>query len=86
MYAIPQIIAAGLILIVAYVVSRFVGRFGAELVSGAGVDEIPMKLDVQPLPWTNPVSDIIGCLIVFLPCCSRFQRLLTAWTGTGQCA
>ena len=65
MYAIPQIIAAGLILIVAYVVSRFIGRLVAELVSGAGVDEIPMKLDVQRFLGKTRVSDIIGCLIVF---------------------
>lgn len=65
MYTIPQIIAAGLILIVAYVVSRFVGRLVAELVSGAGVDEIPMKLDVQRFLGQTRVSDIIGCLIVF---------------------
>ena len=65
MYAIPQIIAAGLILIVAYVVSRFIGRLVAELVSGAGVDEIPMKLDVQRFLGQTRVSDIIGCLIVF---------------------
>ena len=65
MYAIPQIIAAGLILIVAYVGSRFVGRLVAELVSGAGVDEIPMKLDVQRFLGQTRVSDIIGCLIVF---------------------
>ena len=65
MYAIPQIIAAGLILIVAYVVSRFVGRLVAELVSGAGVDEIPMKLDVQRFLGQTRVSGIIGCLIGF---------------------
>ncbi|HRM14447.1 MAG TPA: mechanosensitive ion channel [Acinetobacter parvus] len=65
MYAIPQIIAAGLILIVAYVVSRFIGRLVAELVSGAGVDEIPMKLDMQRFLGKTRVSDIIGCLIVF---------------------
>lgn len=65
MYAIPQIIAAGLILIVAYIVSRFVGRLVAELISGAGVDEIPMKLDLQRFLGQTRVSDVIGCLIVF---------------------
>ena len=45
--AIPNIIAAGLILLVAYIVSRFVGRLVAELIAGTGVDEIPAKLDVQ---------------------------------------
>ncbi|NNP68537.1 mechanosensitive ion channel [Acinetobacter sp. Ac_5812] len=65
MYAIPQIIAAGLILIVAYIVSRFVARLVAELISGAGVDEIPMKLDLQRFLGQTRVSDVIGCLIVF---------------------
>lgn len=65
MYAIPQIIAAGLILIVAYIVSRFVGRLVAELISGAGVDEIPMKLDLQRFLGQTRVSDMIGYLIVF---------------------
>jgi hypothetical protein len=65
MYAIPQIIAAGLILIVAYIVSRFVGRLVAELISGAGIDEIPMKLDLQRFLGQTRVSDIIGYLIVF---------------------
>lgn len=65
MLAIPQIIAAALILIVAYVVSRFVGRLVAELISGAGVDEVPMKLDLQRFLGQTRVSDIIGYLIVF---------------------
>ena len=65
MYAIPQIIAAGLILIVAYIVSRFVGRLVAELISGAGIDEIPMKLDLQRFLGQTRVSDVIGYLIVF---------------------
>lgn len=65
MLAIPQIIAAILILIVAYVVSRFVGRLVAELISGAGVDEVPMKLDVQRFLGQTRVSDVVGYLIVF---------------------
>lgn len=65
MYAIPQIIAAGLILIVAYIVSRFVGRLVAELISGAGIDEIPMKLNVQRFLGQTRISDLIGYLIVF---------------------
>lgn len=64
MYAIPHIIAAGLILIVAYVVSRFVGRLVAEVVAGTGVDEIPAKLDVQRFLGDTKVSCIIGYLIV----------------------
>ena len=65
MYAIPHIIAAGLILIVAYVVSRFVGRLVSEVVAGTGVDEIPAKLDLQRFLGDTKVSCIIGYLIVF---------------------
>ena len=65
MNAIPQIIAAGLILVVAYVVSRFVGRLVAELVAGTGVDNIPAKLDLQRYLGETKVSGIVGFLIVF---------------------
>ncbi|AWL28230.1 hypothetical protein DJ533_06385 [Acinetobacter defluvii] len=65
MYAIPHIIAAGLILIVAYVVSRFVGRLVAEVVAGTGVDEVPAKLDVQRFLGTTKISSVLGYLIVF---------------------
>ena len=65
MFAIPHIIAAGLILIVAYVVSRFVGRLVSEVVAGTGVDEIPNKLDVQRFLGDTKVSNILGYLIVF---------------------
>lgn len=65
MNAIPHIIAAGLILILAYVVSRFVANLVVEVISGTGVDEIPAKLDVQRFLGTTKVSCIVGYLIVF---------------------
>lgn len=64
MNAIPNIIAAGLILVVAYVVARFVARLVRELIAGTGVDAIPQKLDVQRFLGNTHVSDIVGCLIV----------------------
>ncbi|MEZ6840810.1 mechanosensitive ion channel [Acinetobacter baumannii] len=63
--AIPNIIAASLILLVAYIVSRFVGRLVAELIAGTGVDEIPAKLDVQRFLGQTKVSNAVGWLIVF---------------------
>lgn len=63
--AIPNIIAAGLILLVAYIVSRFVGRLVAELIAGTGVDEIPAKLGVQRFLGQTKVSNAVGWLIVF---------------------
>lgn len=65
MNAIPHIIAAGLILILAYVVSRFVANLVVEVVAGTGVDEIPAKLDLQRFLGTTKVSCIVGYLIVF---------------------
>ena len=65
MNAIPHIIAAGLILILAYVVSRFVANLVVEVIAGTGVDEIPAKLDVQRFLGTTKVSCIVGYLIVF---------------------
>ena len=65
MNAIPHIIAAGLILIIAYVVSRFIGRLVAELVAGTGVDGIPEKLDLQRYLGKTKISCIVGFLIVF---------------------
>ncbi|WP_180083556.1 mechanosensitive ion channel [Acinetobacter sp. YH12145] len=65
MYAIPNIIAAGLILILAYVVSRFVARLVVDVISGTGVDTVPEKLDIQRFLGKTKVSDVVGCLIVF---------------------
>lgn len=65
MFAIPNIIAAGLILILAYIVSRFVAKLVAEIVAGTGVDNVPAKLDVQRFLGTTKLSDIVGYLIVF---------------------
>lgn len=63
--AIPNIIAAGLILIIAYVVSRFVARLVSEVLAGTGVDELPAKLDLQRFLGSNKISVMIGTLIVF---------------------
>lgn len=65
MYAIPHIIAAALILILAYVVSRFVGRLVAELIAGTGVDAVPAKLELQSYMGEFKLSNLVGHLIVF---------------------
>lgn len=65
MNAVPHIIAAGLILILSYVVARFVANLVVEVVAGTGVDEIPTKLDIQRFLGTTKVSCMLGYLIVF---------------------
>jgi len=65
MNAIPHIIAAGLILILAYVVSRFVANLVVDVLAGTGVDELPAKIDAQRFLGTTKVSTIVGYMIVF---------------------
>ena len=65
MNAVPHIIAAGLILIIAYVVSRFVANLLSEIIAGTGVDEVPAKLDIQRFLGTTKVSGAVGYLVVF---------------------
>lgn len=65
MNAIPQIIAAGLILIIAYVVSKFVAQLVTELVAGTGVDNIPAKMDLQRFLGTTKISSGVGKLLIF---------------------
>lgn len=65
MAAIPNIIAAGLILTLAYVVSRFVSSLVRDVLSGTGVDDIPEKLGVQRFLGNTKVSGVVATLIVF---------------------
>ncbi|MFW1755112.1 mechanosensitive ion channel [Acinetobacter wanghuae] len=64
MNAIPQIIAAALILIIAYVVSKLIANLVTDVVAGTGVDDIPAKLDIQRFFGETKVSKVIGCLII----------------------
>ncbi|WP_347455939.1 mechanosensitive ion channel [Acinetobacter sp. ANC 7454] len=64
MNAIPNIIAAALILILAYVVAKLVANLVTELVAGTGVDEIPAKLDLQRFLGQTKLSYVVGCLII----------------------
>ncbi len=64
MNAIPNIIAAALILILAYVVSKLVANLVTEVVAGTGVDEVPAKLGVQRFLGTTKLSHVVGCLII----------------------
>lgn len=65
MNAIPNIIAAALILILAYVVSKLVAALVVEVIAGTGVDEVPAKLDLQRFLGTTKLSSVVGYLIVF---------------------
>ena len=64
MNAIPQIIAAALILIIAYVVSKLVANLVTEVVAGTGIDDVPAKLDIQRFLGETKLSRVVGCLII----------------------
>lgn len=63
--AIPNVIAAGLILLIAYIVSKFVAGLIREVLAGVGVDTVPEKLGVQRFLGEKKVSSIVASLIVF---------------------
>lgn len=64
MNVIPHIIAAALILIIAYIVSKLIANLVTDVLAGTGVDDIPAKLDIQRFFGETKVSRVIGCLII----------------------
>ena len=66
MAALPNVVAAGMILAVAYYVSRFVAEIASELLAGAGFDNVPNMLGVdQAFSGEMRLSSLIGKAIVF---------------------
>lgn len=65
MYAIPNIIAAALILIVTYLVAKFVAGIIVNLLAGTEFDRLPQKLNAQRFLGSTQLSTLVGKLIVF---------------------
>jgi hypothetical protein len=65
MNAIPNIIAAALILIIAYAISHFIAQLVADILAGTGIDELPAKIDAQRFLGHVKVSSAISYLLVF---------------------
>jgi hypothetical protein len=65
MAAIPQILAAALILAVAYVVGKFVTTFVANLLQNLGADALPEKIGVGRLFARTTLSKFCGGLLFF---------------------
>jgi hypothetical protein len=65
MNAIPNLFAAVLILVVAYILSGFFARLAKTLLVGVGFDALPTRLGLeQAFPQTKPPSDLAERLIV----------------------
>ena len=65
MYAIPHIIAAILILAIAYILAKFVSKIIVDIVAGMGVDTVAEKLGMQQGLGQCKASTILGRLIIF---------------------
>jgi len=66
MAVIPQILAATMILLIAFYVSRFVANLATRLLEGVGFDELPKALGVEGvIPRETAASGLVGRLIVF---------------------
>ncbi len=65
MYAIPNVIAAALILIITYVVVKFVAAIIVSLIAGTGVDEVPARFDLQRFLGSTRLSEVVGYVVIF---------------------
>jgi hypothetical protein len=66
MQAVPNIVGAALILIVAYVLGRFIIFMLTGLLQGMNVDQIPEKIGLQSvLNEQRPLTSVIGSVIMF---------------------
>lgn len=65
LYAIPHVVAAALILIITYVVVKFVSAIIVSLIAGTGADEVPARLDLQRFLGNTRLSQLVGYLVIF---------------------
>lgn len=75
MAAVPNIIGAGIILIVTYYVAKFVIYILSSLLEGMNIDALPAKLGVEGMFTESfTVTRLIGGAIMFLPCSQRQRQ------------
>lgn len=64
--AIPNILAAGVILTITYYVAKFIGSLVTNLLTGIGFNSVPAKLGfADTFTKKSTVSDLVGKVIVF---------------------
>jgi len=65
MAAIPKILSAGIVLGIAFFISRFASDVISNLLGGIGFDALPARLGIQALPEGAPPSRMVGRAVVF---------------------
>jgi hypothetical protein len=63
--AVPNLLAAALILIITYYVARFAASLVASLLSGLGADSVPEKIGMAGMFGGVKLSDVIARLVMF---------------------
>lgn len=63
--SVPKLVAAGLILVVTWVVATFASRLLASLLAGAGLDTLPARLGLSATFEKTPASTLAGRIALF---------------------
>lgn len=63
--ALPAIIAATLILLITYIVARFIAGIVSSFLAGTGLDGVPEKINMQQLLGNLKLSNLVGQLLLF---------------------
>lgn len=63
--AIPELVAAALILAVTWYVARFVAALTTNVLEGAGSDRLAVRMGMQPMLGSIRLSQLIGRLLLF---------------------
>lgn len=65
MEAIPNVLAAVVILALAYFIAKFIASIVSNLLENSGINDLPAKMGFANALGTKRVSDLVGYLIVF---------------------
>jgi hypothetical protein len=65
MQSVPKVVAAGLILVVTWLVASFVSRLIASLLAGAGFDKLPERLGLAHAFEATSASTLVGRVALF---------------------
>lgn len=63
--ALPALIAASLILLITYIVARFIAGIASSFLAGTGLDGVPEKINMQQLMGSLKLSNLVGQLLLF---------------------
>lgn len=63
--AVPKILAAGVILLVAFIAGRIISGLASQALAGVGADSVPERMGIGGMFRTTPFSGLIGNVLFF---------------------